>query len=183
VFNFLDINIARDLKLSEYITLKFILLCTTFSNRQHIAIKNEILKKLIPSTIENYMLKIKDDYVKTNTLAYLLENNLIPNQIQYLKKYLPTLLAHHSFYSAIEKVCDRTWNDELAAFFLSCFINQQWNSVSAQMFDELTDLFAKKLTKEQLTSFESTRKQPVNILIERIYKIWLEYNSVIYKNP
>jgi hypothetical protein len=129
------------------------------------------------------MLKIKDDYVKTNTLAYLLENNLIPNQIQYLKKYLPTLLAHHSFYSAIEKVCDRTWNDELAAFFLSCFINQQWNSVSAQMFDELTDLFAKKLTKEQLTSFESTRKQPVNILIERIYKIWLEYNSVIYKNP
>jgi hypothetical protein len=82
------------------------------------------------------------------------------------------------YYDTIKKVCEDNWNDELADIFLSSFLNHQWTPIDVQMFENYIDFYAQILTEEQLIIFEERRDKPINPLISRVYKIWLEYNGV-----
>ena len=46
------------------------------------------------------------------------------------------------------------------------------------MFERYIDFYAQILTQEQLTKVEQQRDKPINPLINRIYKIWLEHNGM-----
>jgi hypothetical protein len=46
------------------------------------------------------------------------------------------------------------------------------------MFEKYTDFYAQILTKDQLIKFEEQRDKPINSLVGRLYKIWLEHNGL-----
>ena len=108
----------------------------------------------------------------------MLKNHFVSNPIEKINEYLSVFLSHHVFYDTIKIVCEDNWNDELASIFLSSFLNHSWEPVSSQMFEEYIYFYAKILTHKQLIEFEQQRDKPINFLVDRIYKIWLEYNGV-----
>ena len=109
---------------------------------------------------------------------YLLKNHFALNPVKIITEYLPTFLSHRIFYDTIKIACEDNWSDDLSNIFLSSFINYRWDQISAQMFEKYTDFYAQILTKTQLTRFEQQRVKPINPLVNRIYKIWLEYNGL-----
>ena len=167
----------KDIKLDESIALKLLLINTNITPKED-KIKKVILSKIDVAKIENYVNKIKDIYVKIYVSDYLLKNGFSLNPVEVLKQYLPIFLSHHMYYDTIKKVCEDNWNDELADIFLSSFLNHQWTPIDVQMFENYINFYAQILTEEQLIIFEERRDKPINLLISRVYKIWLEYNGV-----
>lgn len=134
--------------------------------------------KINLSKIENYVNTIKDDSVKIYIFDYLLKNRFLLNDVDVFTQYLPIFLGHHMFYDTIQFVCENNWSDEVANIFLSNFLNYKWGPIDVQMFEKYTDFYARILTQKQLTNFEQQRDKPIQQLIDRIYKIWLEHNDV-----
>ena len=175
VFDFF--NIDENIIFDDSIALKLLLINTIYIP-EYDKIKTKVLSKISPIKIENYVNTIKDDYVKIYIFDYLLKNRFLLNTVDVFTQYLPIFLGHHMFYDTIQFVCEDNWSDELAFIFLSNFLNYKWEQISAQMFEKYTDFYAQILTQEQLTRFEQQRDKSIHPLVNRIYKIWLEYNGL-----
>jgi ABC-type lipoprotein export system ATPase subunit len=175
VFNYFEL--VKDIKLDESIALKLLLINTNHTPKED-KIKKEILSKININKIEDYANRIENIDVKIYVSDYLLKNNFVLNPLELFKQYLPIFLSHHMYYDTIQKVCIDNWNDELANIFLSNFHNHRWTQIDVQMFDKYIGFYAEILTKTQLEKFEEQWNKPINPLVKRIHKIWLEYNGL-----
>lgn len=177
--NFRYLDVVKDLELDDSLSLK-VLLTDTSCTPQNDKVKQFILTKTDAHKIEAYTSRIIDESVRVGVYADLLDNNIIEkkNIIDLIEKYLPAFLSHHRFFAVIKKVSEAEWNDKFASIFLSCFLKHNWTDVGASMFEKDIEFYAKKLTKEQLIKFEKERELSIDPLVDRIYKIWLEYNRV-----
>ena len=175
VFDFF--NIDENIIFDDSISIKLLLIDTKHTD-EYDKIKTKILSKINITKIENYAKKIHNNEVKIYVFDYMLKNHFVSNPIEKINEYLSVFLSHHVFYDTIKIVCEDNWNDELASIFLSSFLNHSWEPVSSQMFEEYIYFYAKILTHKQLIEFEQQRDKPINFLVDRIYKIWLEYNGV-----
>jgi len=175
VFDFFDIG--KEIKFDDLIALKLLLINTNHTP-EHDKIKKTILGQFSVNKIEDYANRIKDIDIKIYVSDYLLKNNFALNPVEIFTQYLPIFLSHHMYYDTIQKVCEDHWNDELADIFLSCFFNYEWGQIDVQMFEKYTDFYAQILTKTQLTRFEQQQTKPINPVVSRVYKIWLEYNGL-----
>ncbi|MGE4399145.1 MAG: restriction endonuclease [Campylobacterales bacterium] len=173
VFDFFDID--KNITFDDSTALKLLLIDTKHTPAND-KIKTKVLSKINPVKIEDYANSIQDDSVKVYVFDYLFKNRLLLNEIEVIAQYLPIFLGHHMFYDTIQIVCAEKWSDELSSIFLSSFLNHQWEPISAQMFEKYTDFYAQILTGEQLLKFEQQRDKPIDPLVDRIYKIWLEHN-------
>lgn len=175
VFDFF--NLDENMTFNESTILKLLLIDTNHTPQNDL-IKKIVLDKIKITSIENYVNRIKDNEVKIYVSDYLLKNHFTLNPIEMITKYLPIFLSHHMFYDTIQIVCEDNWNDELSNIFLTSFLNYKWEPISAQMFEKYTNFYAQLLTQEQLINFEQKRDKPINPLISRVYKIWLEHNEL-----
>lgn len=170
-------NLDENLIFDDSVSLKLLLIDTNFIPEND-KIKTKVLSKINLIKIENYVNTIKDESVKIYIFDYLLKNCFLLNAVDVFTQYLPIFLGDHIFYDTIQFVCKDYWSDEVANIFLSSFLNHQWEAISAQMFERYIDFYAQILTQEQLTKVEQQRDKPINPLINRIYKIWLEHNGM-----
>ena len=170
-------NLDENIIFDDSISLKLLLIDTNHTPDND-KIKTKVLSKINLSKIENYVNTIKDDSVKIYIFDYLLKNRFLLNDVDVFTQYLPIFLGHHMFYDTIQFVCENNWSDEVANIFLSNFLNYKWGPIDVQMFEKYTDFYARILTQKQLTNFEQQRDKPIQQLIDRIYKIWLEHNDV-----
>lgn len=174
VFDFFDLD--ENITFDDSVSIKLLLIDTKHTPKDD-KIKTKVISKINPVKIEDYVNTIKADSVKVYVFDYLLKNRFLPNEIGVMTQYLPIFLGNHMFYDTVQIVCEDNWSDELSNIFLSSFLNHQWEPISAQIFEKYTDFYAKILTKAQLTKFEQQRDKPINPLVSRIYKIWLEHNN------
>lgn len=174
-FNYIET--ANDITLHNSLALKFLLIDTNHC-KENDRIKKIILSRLDITHIDEYADKIIDYSVKVYVSDYLLKNHFTHNVMEIMKQYLPDFLAHHMFYSTIKTVSENVWTDEFSSLFLSCFLKHEWTQIDAQMFEDYIDFYAQILTKDQLVKFEQKRDKPINSLVSRCYRIWLEYNGL-----
>lgn len=175
VFDFFDLD--ENITFDDSISLKLLLIDTKHTPKDD-KIKTKVLSKIDLAKIEDYSNTIKDDSVKIYVFDYLLKNHFTFNPVEIFTNNLPVFLSHHMFYDTIQIVCADNWNDQLADIFLSAFLNYGWDHISTQMFEKYIDFYAHILTEEQLLKFEQQRDKPINSLVSRIYKIWLEHNGL-----
>lgn len=180
VFDFLSDEKRDEINLCKEDAIKLLLIHTEHSSDNQKIIKQTLLSAIDKSALDNYANRIEDQYVKISAINYLLFNDLSSCPILLMEKYLLTFLSHYIFYPTIEHVCRREWDDRLANLFLECFIEYEWNHINAQMFEKFINSFLILITKEQLVRFENKRVKPIDSCVERIYKIWLESNDLIY---
>lgn len=175
VFDFFDLD--ENIIFDDSISIKLLLIDTKHTPKDD-KIKTKVISKINPVKIEDYANKITDNEVKKYVSDYLLKNHFTLNPVKIITEYLPTFFSHHMFYDTIQIVCKDNWSDDLSDIFLSSFLNHQWESISAQMFEKYIDFYAQILTEEQLLNFEQQRDKPISPLVSRIYKIWLEHNGL-----
>lgn len=175
VFDFFTID--KNITFDDSISIKLLLIDTKHIPKND-KIKTKILSNINLAKIEDYANKITDNEVKKYVSDYLLKNHFTLNPVKIITEYLPTFFSHHMFYDTIQIVCKDNWSDDLSDIFLSSFLNHQWESISAQMFEKYIDFYAQILTEEQLLNFEQQRDKPISPLVSRIYKIWLEHNGL-----
>ncbi|MDG0804316.1 restriction endonuclease [Pectobacterium brasiliense] len=179
VFELLSHGIVNEINIEEDDALKFLLISTDFLGDKERKIKLKILSDVNKEKIDFYCSRIKDSDVKSYVVSYLLFNELSGNPRFLIEEYLLRFMSHHFFHPTVEYVCVKYWDDNLARFFLTCFVELDWEWVNAQQFEKYTILFSNLLSREQLESFEKIRVTPVNILVERIYQIWLESKKLV----
>lgn len=175
VFDFF--NLDENITFDDSTALKLLLIDTNHTPEND-KIKKVVLDKIEITKIEDYANRIKDHEVKKYVSDYLLKNHYTLNPVKLITEYLPTFLSHHMFYDTIQIVCKDNWSDDLSYMFLSSFVNHRWDEISVQMFEKYTDFYSLILTKPQLTRFEQQRDKPINPLVIRIYKIWMENNGL-----
>lgn len=175
VFDFF--NLDENITFDDSTALKLLLIDTN-PTPENDKIKKVVLDKIEITKIEDYANRIKDHEVKKYVSDYLLKNHYTLNPVKLITEYLPTFLSHHMFYDTIQIVCKDNWSDDLSYMFLSSFVNHRWDEISVQMFEKYTDFYSLILTKPQLTRFEQQRDKPINPLVIRIYKIWMENNGL-----
>lgn len=175
VFDFF--NLDENITFDDSTVLKLLLIDTN-PTPENDKIKKVVLDKIEITKIEDYANRIKDHEVKKYVSDYLLKNHYTLNPVKLITEYLPTFLSHHMFYDTIQIVCKDNWSDDLSYMFLSSFVNHRWDEISVQMFEKYTDFYSLILTKPQLTRFEQQRDKPINPLVIRIYKIWMENNGL-----
>ncbi|MGC0925838.1 restriction endonuclease [Pantoea agglomerans] len=180
IFEFLSRYLDDGFFIDCETSLKFILISTKNSSDQYNSVKVNILAKIDKGILSNYCNDITDKDVKTYAMDFLLFNELCTDSELNLKKYLPIFLSHHFFHNTIYKVCLRYWNDELANYFLTCFIEFNWDPIGAQMFEKYTKSFCDLFSRSQLNVFEENRKSSVNVHIMRTYQIWLESKGLYF---
>lgn len=180
IFDFLSKDVDSEIIIPDEDALKFLLIDTDHLNDMEKNVKFKVLSSIEKTKLDCYSKEIIDPNVKLYVINYLLYNDLTSKCTSLFQNHLLLLLSHHMFHPTIEKVCRRYWTDELARFFLTCFVELEWSHVNAQMFEKYTKLFLELISKEQLAAFEKERTKPIHTFVERIYQIWLESNKLIY---
>lgn len=180
VFNLLAIDSFNEITLCDDELLKLLLIGTEFcsSNGAEQQKKIILLNRIERKVIDEYANRITDPSVKIYVANYLLLNNLSNDPLSLLKNNLLKLLSHHMFYPTIKVACLNNWNNDLAYFFLTCFIEHDWNNINVQMFEEYINIFSSLISKEQLNNFEQVRTKSIPPLVGRIYQIWLEHHNI-----
>lgn len=181
ILRLLDICSSNEACLTEQDSYKLILINTDSLDDKSKHAKLTILSRLPKKNIDQYLNRIADSNVRAYIVSFLLSNDLSSEPVSLAEQYFPIYLSNHLFYPAIASVCSRYWNDRLATIFLSQFCHFDWPPHLAEIFTRNTHLYMELITKEQLEGFESARTAPINIYIERSYRILLESKALSIK--
>lgn len=181
VFQLLSICSSDDICLMEEDSYKLLLINTDHSEAKDKNAKLTVLNRLAKTNLDQYLNRISDSQVRARIVSYMLSNDLASEPISLIEEYLPVYLSHHFYYTAIASACSRHWDDRLAAIFLSQFCHFNWEPHLAEFFNQNINLYLGLFTRGQLESFENARTAPINRLVERTYRIFLECKGLDMK--
>jgi len=181
IFDFLSLCNDGEVCLTKEDSYKLLLINTDHSDPSFKLAKLKVLNGLNKEDLDTYLSKVRDKGVRACIASYMLNYDLSNTTLLLAEEYFPVFFSHQFYYPAIISVCTRHWDDSLAKLFLTSFCEFNWHPFLAQIFEQNTSLFLKLFTSSQLEEFEASRKGPVNVFVERTYRIFLESKSIDMK--